>query len=202
LKTDISLEDKNHLRELLRKPFSPYIFRHTSLTNKSKIINEVNLRQDAGWAGKSQMHLKYVHYFGGESANAILKARGIITDNQQDTRLLSNKECPNCQESNTRDSKSCQKCHFVLSFQSYQQTIEEQKIKDQEISELKNMMLKMGNVIENLQTSVEFYRKEFVAYGDRFGSRPLTKQEQKKVQGLIKQVDALPPSDDEEVFTD
>jgi integrase/recombinase XerD len=77
LKTDtISIEDHIGIRELLRKPWNPYIFRHTSLTGKSKLINEVALRQDAGWAGKSQTHLKYVHYYGNEASNAIRHLKG------------------------------------------------------------------------------------------------------------------------------
>jgi hypothetical protein len=44
-------EDKIKLKELLRKPFSPYLVgRHTSLTQKSKILKESTLRAFAGWS--------------------------------------------------------------------------------------------------------------------------------------------------------
>jgi hypothetical protein len=60
-------EDKQKIRELLKKPWNPYIRRHSALTEKSTILKEHVLRQHAGWSGSSQMHLKYLHYFGNES---------------------------------------------------------------------------------------------------------------------------------------
>ena len=49
------------------KPWNPYIIRHSALTEKSKILKEHVLRQHAGWSPRSQMHLRYIHYFGNES---------------------------------------------------------------------------------------------------------------------------------------
>ena len=60
-------EDKQKSIELLKKPWNPYIRRHSALTEKSTILKEHVLRQHAGWSGSSQMHLKYLHYFGNES---------------------------------------------------------------------------------------------------------------------------------------
>ena len=50
-------KDKIKIRELLRKPFNPYIFRHSALTQRSKILRENVLRQHSGWSPRSQMHL-------------------------------------------------------------------------------------------------------------------------------------------------
>jgi integrase/recombinase XerD len=66
--TSISKEDKQKIRELLKKPWNPYIRRHSALTEKSTILKKHVLRQYAGWSGRSQMHLKYLHYFGNESS--------------------------------------------------------------------------------------------------------------------------------------
>ena len=89
-------------------------------------------------AGKSQMHLKYVHYYGNEASNAILKARGIISDDQQDTRLLSKpKECPNCSELNDPLGKFCIKCKMVLRYEGYAEALEAAKKKDQDIQHIK-----------------------------------------------------------------
>jgi integrase len=77
--TTISKEDKQKITELLKKPWNPYIRRHSALTEKSTILKEHVLRQYAGWSGRSQMHLKYLHYFGNESSESILQAYGIIT---------------------------------------------------------------------------------------------------------------------------
>ncbi|MFL6357932.1 MAG: hypothetical protein ACJ71K_06385 [Nitrososphaeraceae archaeon] len=55
-------EDKQKMEDLLRKPWNPYIRRHSALTEKSTILKEHTLRQYAGWYSRSQMHLKYLHY--------------------------------------------------------------------------------------------------------------------------------------------
>ena len=38
-------EDKHKIKELLKKPWNPYIRRHSSLTEKSTILKEHTLRQ-------------------------------------------------------------------------------------------------------------------------------------------------------------
>ena len=75
-------EDKQKIKELLKKPWNPYIIRHSALTEKSKILKEHVLRQHAGWSPRSQMHLRYLHYFGNESCESILEAYGIVTKDQ------------------------------------------------------------------------------------------------------------------------
>ena len=70
-------EDKQKIRELLKKPWNPYIRRHSALTEKSGILKEHHLRQYAGWSPGSNMHLKYLHYFGNESSESLLEAYGI-----------------------------------------------------------------------------------------------------------------------------
>ena len=106
-------EDKHKIKELLKKPWNPYILRHSSLTEKSKILKEHILRQHAGWSIGSQMPQKYLHYYGNESNQSLLEAYGIVTTDQQLTDLLKPKQCPNCSEPNKPDSKFCVKCRMV-----------------------------------------------------------------------------------------
>ena len=44
---NIPPEDKEKIRELLKKPWNPYIRRHSALTEKSKMLKEHVLRQHA-----------------------------------------------------------------------------------------------------------------------------------------------------------
>lgn len=46
-------EDKKKIKELLKKPWNPYIRRHSALTERSTILKEHVLRQHAGWSGSS-----------------------------------------------------------------------------------------------------------------------------------------------------
>ncbi|MFL6456172.1 MAG: hypothetical protein ACJ71G_04285, partial [Nitrososphaeraceae archaeon] len=109
-------EDKQKIKELLKKPWNPYIRRHSALTEKSTILKEHTLRQYAGWSPRSQMHLKYIHYFGNESSESLLEAYGIIPKDQQSVDVLRPKQCPNCQEPNKPDSRFCSRCRMVLTY--------------------------------------------------------------------------------------
>ena len=132
----VSPEDKQKIKELLKKPWNPYIRRHSALTEKSMILKEHVLRQHAGWSGRSQMHLKYLHYFGNESSESLLEAYGIMPKGQQIDQL-NPKQCPNCTEPNKPDSKFCAKCRMVLTYDAYSETIEETQRKESEVKELK-----------------------------------------------------------------
>jgi integrase len=135
---NISPEDKQRIKELLKKPWNPYIRRHSSLTEKSGILKEHHLRQFAGWSPGSNMHLKYLHYFGNESNDTILEAYGIISKGKQLSETLRPKQCPNCNEPNKPDSKFCAKCRMVLTYDAYNETVEEKLQKDEEIQNLKD----------------------------------------------------------------
>ena len=132
-------EDKQKIRELLKKPWNPYIRRHSAITEKSRILKEHVLRQHAGWTAGSQMHLKYLHYFGNESNESLLEAYGIVASGQQIDRLRP-KQCPNCSEPNKPDSKFCAKCRMVLTYDSYSETIEGKEKSDNDLQILKKQV--------------------------------------------------------------
>ena len=141
--TNVPPEDKQKIRELLKKPWNPYIRRHSSLTEKSGILKEHHLRQFAGWSAGSNMHLKYLHYFGNESTESLLEAYGIITKDKQLSNTLKPKQCPNCSEPNKPDSRFCTHCHMVLTYDAYNETVEEKSEKDKEVQTLKEQVSSM-----------------------------------------------------------
>lgn len=133
---NVPMEDKQKIKELLNKPWNPYIRRHSALTEKSSFLKEHILRQHAGWSPRSQMHLKYLHYFGNESSDSILEAYGIITKDKVQSDTLKSKQCPNCNEPNKPDSKFCARCRMVLTFNAYSETVEKQQERESEIHKL------------------------------------------------------------------
>jgi integrase/recombinase XerD len=133
---NIPSEDKQKISELLKKPWNPYIRRHSSLTEKSTILKEHTLRQFAGWSPGSNMHLKYLHYFGNESNDSILEAYGMISKNKNITDSLRPKQCPNCDEPNKPDSRFCAKCRMVLTYDAYSETLEKEQEKETEVQKL------------------------------------------------------------------
>jgi integrase/recombinase XerD len=150
---NISPEDKQKIRELLKKPWNPYIRRHSSLTEKSGILKEHHLRQFAGWSPGSNMHLKYLHYFGNESNDSILEAYGIIPKDREAGDILRPKQCPNCSEPNKPDSKFCANCRMVLTYDAYNETLEGQKQKDDKISSLDNTVSTIQSQIQSLMSA-------------------------------------------------
>jgi integrase/recombinase XerD len=136
---DVPVEDKQKIRGLLKKPWNPYVRRHTGLTEKSKKIPGL-LTQYAGWTNDSKMPAKYLHYFANESSNSLLAAYGIVTTDNQQSDLLKPKQCPNCNEPNKPDSKFCAKCRMVLTYDAYNETVESHKEKEYEIQNLKDQM--------------------------------------------------------------
>ena len=91
--------DKSYIRNMLTTPFNLYIQRHSALTEKSTIVKEHILRNYAGWSITSKMPQIYIHYFGGESSKSILKAKGVIKENEIGMQhILKSKQCPNCYE--------------------------------------------------------------------------------------------------------
>jgi integrase/recombinase XerD len=151
---NVPLEDKQRIRELLRKPWNPYIRRHSALTEKSRILKEHTLRQHAGWSPRSQMHLKYLHYYGNESSESILEAYGIVTKNNKQLSILKPRQCPNCSEPNKPDSKFCNKCRMVLTYDAYNETVEEKQQNDNKLKMMEDKFNYMQSQMQNLVTTL------------------------------------------------
>ena len=147
-------EDKQRIRDLLRKPWNPYIRRHSALTDKSLILKEHILRQHAGWSPRSQMHLKYLHYFGNESSDSILEAYGIITKDQKGSNAMRSKQCPNCNEPNKPDAKFCAKCRMVLTYDAYDETLESEKNKQDRLVEVEAQLNNTQQMLQQLITGL------------------------------------------------
>jgi hypothetical protein len=144
-------EDKQKIKELLKKPWNPYIRRHSALTEKSTKLKLHTLNQHAGWSTNSTMAQKYIHYFGNESSESLLEAYGIVTKDQLLSDVLKPKQCPNCNEPNKPDSKFCAKCRMVLTYDAYTETIEEKHHKDNEIQSLKKQMASISEAQKEFQ---------------------------------------------------
>ncbi len=130
--------DKSLIRNMLTKPWNLYVFRHSALTEKSQILKEHVLRDHAGWTMSSKMPQTYIHYFGNESSKSLLQLKGIIKkEDVEKSTILKSRQCPNCLEPNKPESKFCTSCKMILSYDSYSETLEKQKTKDNDIDELK-----------------------------------------------------------------
>src|ERR671929_575850 len=150
----ISNEDKEKIKNLLTKPFNPYIRRHSALTEKSTKLKSNTLNQHAGWSPNSHMAQKYIHYFGNESSESLLEAYGIVTKNNIPIDTLNPKICPNCNEGNTQDAKFCSKCKMIMSYEGYQEALESQSKKEDELKVMKEQFNAMQSQIEALIAAI------------------------------------------------
>ena len=146
--------DKAFIKNILTKPFTLYVLRHSALTMKSKILKEHVLRDHAGWSMTSKMPQVYIHYFGTESSTSLLKAYGIEKDDNNTDQLVTNlpKSCPNCGESNKKEAKFCMKCRMVLTYDYYSEVRNEDKQKinmlETDIKSLKEGMTQIFLLIQ------------------------------------------------------
>jgi hypothetical protein len=147
----VSSEDKQKIKELLTKPFNPYIRRHSALNEKSTKLKLHIFNQHAGWSMNSNMAQKYIHYFGFESSESLLEAYGIVTKNNVPIDTLNPKICPNCSEGNTQDAKFCSKCKMIMTFEGYQQALEEQKQKEDRLTIIENQMKALISTLGNMK---------------------------------------------------
>jgi hypothetical protein len=156
-------EDKEKIKELLAKPFNPYIRRHSALTEKSTKLKSSTLNQHAGWTANSSMAQKYIHYFGNESSESLLEAYGIVTKNNIPIDTLNPKICPNCNEGNTQDARFCSKCKMIMSFDGYQEVLQEQEDKDKDLQSVKERMTGIENVLVAIQPLLQNLKPEILS---------------------------------------
>jgi integrase/recombinase XerD len=156
----VSIEDKQKIKELLTKPFNPYIRRHSAITEKSTKLKLHTLNQHCGWSMRSNMAQKYIHYFGNESSENLLEIYGVITkDKKNSIDTLSPKICPNehCREPNAYDAKFCSKCKMIMSFEGYQEALQSHREKEDRLSiiedQMKTLLTALGNIKDQNQVN-------------------------------------------------
>jgi hypothetical protein len=157
-------EDKRKIRDLLKKPWNPYIRRHTAATEISKALKDsVLIDQYMGWSHSGNTRQKYQHYYADDSFDAMLTVMdGLVVPAQLGKKkdLLRPKQCPNCDESNKPESKFCSKCKFVLSFDAFTEAIEEKakaaKEAEQRTKEFEEMKAKLDIMTSNMASFMEY----------------------------------------------
>jgi predicted nucleic acid-binding Zn ribbon protein len=107
--------------------------------------------------------MRYLHYFGNESSEGLLEAYGLISKNKHLSEVLRPRQCPNCNEPNKPDSKFCSKCRMVLTYDAYNETLENQKEKESEVKllqekyelDMKSVREEMENKFQQILTRID-----------------------------------------------
>ena len=133
----IGQEDRNRIRILLEKSWTPKVFRHTTATEYSPILSAPDANQWFGWTENSNTSSFYHHYNGDEASKSLMSAFGIVPRQQALPKM---RECPNvtCKELNTPDAPFCVKCSVPLTVAGH---IEQGHQKEKEMQALRNEIL-------------------------------------------------------------
>ncbi|HKH86359.1 MAG TPA: tyrosine-type recombinase/integrase [Nitrososphaera sp.] len=156
-------EDKRKITELLKKPWNPYIRRHTAATEISKALKDsVLIDQYMGWSHASNTRQKYQHYYNDDSFDAILTMMDGLTPpststNNAEKGLLHPKQCPNCSETNTPESKFCSKCKFVLSFDAFNERVNEAESTNKRLERLEKTISSLTKVALGMSDTFEVH---------------------------------------------
>jgi predicted nucleic acid-binding Zn ribbon protein len=100
--------------------------------------------------------------FGNAACEDILEAYGLVSKDQQIDRLKP-KQCPNCNEPNKPDSKFCAKCRMVLTYDAYNETMEEKRQKDSEIQTFKERMDNLEKILVTIQPLLQHVKPEILS---------------------------------------
>ena len=108
-----------------------------------------------GWSHAGNTRQKYQHYYADDSFDAMLVIDGLVTPNSKDKNknLLRPKQCPNCDETNKPESRFCVKCKFVLSFDAFNEAIQEKERTTKEAEESKKRLEELEAKQEILQAN-------------------------------------------------
>ena len=108
-----------------------------------------------GWSHAGNTRQKYQHYYADDSFDAMLVIDGLVTPNSKDKNknLLRPKQCPNCDETNKPESRFCVKCKFVLSFDAFNEAIEEKEKSAREAEQTKRELAELKAKQDILQAN-------------------------------------------------
>lgn len=127
----------------IKKRIHPHLFRHTRVTHLlvNRQINESQAKVYFGWTPSSKMLSEYSHLISADVNDAILKAHGIKTDEEIESRLKP-KQCPRCKAINPKDHLFCKNCSGVLDVKTAvaldEQRVDYDSLMAQLISKLEN----------------------------------------------------------------
>ena len=99
----------------------------------------------------SQIHQKYLHYYGNESNESILEAYGLKPREDNAIDKMKPRQCPNCSELNKIDSKFCVNCRMVLSYDSYIETVNKNQIDEAKLDKIQMLVERIENLEKQLK---------------------------------------------------
>jgi len=119
----------------IKKRLYPHLFRHSRASHLANKLTEAQMKEYFGWKQDSDMAAVYVHLSGRDVDAALLKASGILAEEELKTEKFRLVTCQRCGESNSPGSGFCRRCGSPLSLAV---ALEVDRFKDEAIESLKS----------------------------------------------------------------
>ncbi len=95
----------------IKKRIFPHLMRHSSATNMSKDLSEMELRELYGWSKSSTITSTYLHISQHRLEARLMQVNGMAKAVKEEPRMLP-VECVRCGTINSFDAKHCNRCHM------------------------------------------------------------------------------------------
>jgi integrase/recombinase XerD len=160
-------DDKRKIHDLLQKPWNPYLRRHTTATEMIKAVKNPKLvNKYFGWTEDSNMWKRYTHYFSDDSFDTVLEIMDGLKPPSNVTNtgkkgLLRPRQCSNCNETNTPESRFCSKCKFVLTFDAFNEATQDAENTKKKLEDLEEKQTRIKKVLKKIVTSNDTLEWEF-----------------------------------------
>ena len=151
----------------LKKRITPYIFRHSRLTELANVLRDNQLKALAGWTAGSKMTEYYIRLAGLDLDSPLFEYYGIDKKKTpQEDRKLSPKICPRCQAVNTPNALYCESCGLALDErQAIMQALDFEEKMKKELESMKDMVfsyvkaLVRTMILEDPEKARKFFSK-------------------------------------------
>jgi integrase len=115
----------------LGKRLYTHLMRHTRATELANILTEAQMKEHLGWVQGSDMPSVYVHLSGRDVDNALLKAQGIMLNQEENAKMaLTLVKCPRCGKESSCEAQFCPACGMVLNEKAALMLEEERNLAD------------------------------------------------------------------------
>jgi len=100
----------------INKKITPHLFRHSRATFLARHLTEAEMNIYFGWVQGSDMAATYVHLSGRDVDKSILKAHGIIVEEDNNNPKV--QQCPRCKAVNGPEALFCFKCGAAMTLKT------------------------------------------------------------------------------------
>jgi len=133
----------------IRKRVTPYLFRHSRLTELANILRDSQLKALAGWTAGSRMAEYYIRLAGLDLDSPILDYYGIKREEKLEAKLKP-RICPRCEHVNTPNAIYCEKCGFALDEKIIVEKLSHEELDVKKIEKLEDEVKELREALTHL----------------------------------------------------